>query len=379
MKIRVINLGLPHSPSVNDVCSAGTKLATCRQSFSEAGYDVQSLRLSLSGEQCEELNGRALKDYLCRLNDTAAEAGISYCSLGVMRPSKTLDDTIELLPQFKHLNLCIETASPAVGIREEGVRLAAKAILKLSKAADPFTNFRLGAGSNLVPHIPYFPGSFHDGNESAISIGLENSDVMVETFRTSGADQSLKNVAEQFTTALMSHLSHIEKLALSCTSSLGVRYAGIDTSLAPSKARGESIVDAFEQLGVTFGAPGTLSICSMVTDVLKNLPVKKVGYCGIMMPILEDYGLARYSSSPNFNLTQFLAYCSVCGVGIDMVPIANAELSSLENLIRDVATLSVKLKKPLLVRLLPLPDVPAGHLTTFQSSYVVNATAVELR
>jgi uncharacterized protein (UPF0210 family) len=94
----------------------------------------------------------------------------------------------------------------------------------------------------------------------------------------------------------------------------------------------------------------------LITDVLKSLPVKKVGYCGVMFPILEDHGLARYSGSSRFSLTQFLAYCSVCGVGIDIVTVANADLSSLESMIRDVAAMSVKLKKPLLVRILPIPD-----------------------
>jgi hypothetical protein len=37
-----------------------------------------------------------------------------------------------------------------------------------------------------------------------------------------------------------------------------------------------------------FGGPGSLSVSSLITSVLKGLPLKLTGYCGLMLAVCED-------------------------------------------------------------------------------------------
>ena len=42
-----------------------------------------------------------------------------------------------------------------------------------------------------------------------------------------------------------------------------------------------------------FGEAGTLTIARIITEILSQLTVKKCGYSGLMLPVLEDHGLAK--------------------------------------------------------------------------------------
>jgi len=379
MKIRAITLGCPVLPDSGHIRSAGEMLKSLRVSFGSEGYEVQSLRLALPRWNQDELTGMNLTRYLVELNEQVLRAGIDFCSLGVLKDPVMVGHIVRLLPSLSTLNCSIGIADTTEGVDRGMISSAALAIDGLSRSSDEFTNFRLGASACLGPHTPYFPGAFHEGAAACFSIGLENSDILVSAFRRVQNRTDLDEAKSSLATLLTGHLTAIESLALEASSRLSLCFAGIDTSIAPSVSKDESIVSAFSYLGVEFGSVGTLAVCSAITDVVKSIPVRRVGYCGLMLLVLEDYGLATYSGSRLFNITNLLAYSSVCGVGIDMVPVAGATLPMLEQLMLDLASLSLKLRKPLLLRLLPLHTIPVGGLTQFQSPYIVNATVVSLR
>jgi uncharacterized protein (UPF0210 family) len=73
-----------------------------------------------------------------------------------------------------------------------------------------------------------------------------------------------------------------------------------------------------------------------------------VGYSGVMMPVLEDTRLAQLWGEGALSMDQLLAYSAVCGTGLDTIPLpGDVTTQQLERIIGDVATLSVKLSKPL--------------------------------
>ncbi len=85
-----------------------------------------------------------------------------------------------------------------------------------------------------------------------------------------------------------------------------------------------------------------------------------------MLPVLEDRVLAQRASEQRFGVRDLLLYSSVCGTGLDVVPIpADTSLQTLSGLITDVAALSTRLRKPLSLRLLLVPGTKAGDLATF--------------
>jgi uncharacterized protein (UPF0210 family) len=138
----------------------------------------------------------------------------------------------------------------------------------------------------------------------------------------------------------------------------------------------DSIAYAFEHLHHgAFGTPGTLFIAKMLTDTLQSLPIKKIGYCGLMLPVLEDHGLSTRNTQNHLSVTKLLLYSSVCGTGLDTVPLpGDISVETLYRILLDVASLSIKLQKPLSARLMPIPGKKAGDMTAFTFPYFVNST-----
>jgi uncharacterized protein (UPF0210 family) len=117
-----------------------------------------------------------------------------------------------------------------------------------------------------------------------------------------------------------------------------LQYAGIDTSMNPSLDENESIVLAYESIlgGGKFGSVGTLAISSLITRVMKSIDIqKKVGYCGLMLPVMEDKLLAHRAVEKKYSIQDLVMWSSVCGVGCDTVPVSLFTLptTSLENTI----------------------------------------------
>jgi uncharacterized protein (UPF0210 family) len=92
-----------------------------------------------------------------------------------------------------------------------------------------------------------------------------------------------------------------------------------------------------------------------------------------MMPILEDSTLARRWAEGRISIDALLAYSSVCGTGLDTVPLPG-DLSTvqIERMLSDTASLGYKWNKPLSVRLLPVPGRRAGEKTSFNDPHLVN-------
>ena len=66
---------------------------------------------------------------------------------------------------------------------------------------------------------------------------------------------------------------------------------------------------------------------------------------------------------------------TLCGIGLDAIPLpGNTSTEQLAKIIGDVASLAIRLRKPLSARLLPVAGKAAGQRTEFDSPYLVNAT-----
>ena len=79
-------------------------------------------------------------------------------------------------------------------------------------------------------------------------------------------------------------------------------------------------------------------------------------------------------------ISDLLSISSVCGVGVDTVPVAgNVTSEQLTSLILDVAGIAGRWNKPLSCRVFPVPGKVAGERTTFDSSpYMVNSDILSL-
>lgn len=80
-----------------------------------------------------------------------------------------------------------------------------------------------------------------------------------------------------------------------------------------------------------------------------------------------------------YNLTNLLLYSAVCGCGLDTVPIpGDITVEKIEAILLDMATLALKLDKPLAARLFPILDKKAEEMTAFNSPYLVDCKIFEV-
>ena len=99
-----------------------------------------------------------------------------------------------------------------------------------------------------------------------------------------------------------------------------------------------------------------------------------------MLAVTEDQGLAEATHHARFGLHDLLTYSSVCGIGLDTVPIpGDTPAGKIAAIMRDTGTMAFRLNKPLTVRVFPVPGLQAGERTTFESADLCNCAVLPVR
>jgi uncharacterized protein len=382
-KIRTITAGvtLKNTSDLVTVESAIGFLQRAKKKFEDDGYEIQTLRIATQPLP-EYLNGKTRNGALADLKkiDEVVSANSVLLSIGPVITDDRHDPEFaswatQLVNQTKNINFSVTVASPERGIHSQTAFTAAEAIVAISKTTPGGEgNFRFTAAANCLAGTPFFPVAYHQGL-AAFSIGLESPGLLREAFEQS---KDIEEAKGKLKSLLESELGPVEKLALGIARNEHREYLGIDTSPAPSKEA--SIGAAIETLTrVPFGSASTLAACAAITDVLKSLKIKTCGYSGLMLPVLEDPVLAQRAAEGRYSVRELLLYSSVCGTGLDVVPLAgDTPANSLAALIRDVAALSTKLHKPLSARLFLIPGKKAGERAEFNNPFLTTSVVMKL-
>ena len=359
-----------------------TMLRHARAAFEQAGYEVQSIRVATQPfpDYTRGMTREAALAFFREYDALSKREGFD-ASIG----PAMLDDTdgpgqVELLRELFTgpgvLNASLAVAGED-GVHWKAVRAAAELIHYWAKH-DPsgLANFGFAATALVPPHTPFFPAAYHRGPGREFAVALQSANVVAEAFAgAKGFAQARQQLAE----ALGAHAVAIEGVALSVEADTGWGYRGIDLSPAPLKD--VSIGGAVEKLtGAPFGTSGTMTAAALITEVLRSLPVQRTGYSGLMVPVLEDSVLAERWSDGTLTMDALLAYSAVCGTGLDTIPLpGDVTVEQLERIIGDMASLAVKLRKPLSARLMPVAGKKAGDRTEFNDPYLTNAVIQPLR
>jgi len=356
-------------------------LERAKAQFVADGYEVQTTRITtqpLAG-YLPEWHTTAAIAKIAKLDAHLAEAGVVW-SIG---PALTGEPTVggfaqwaaDLVAATKQLSFSVVMASADRGLHRLAIRAAAEATVAIAASSpNGEGNFRFAASAFIPPGTPFFPVGYHRG-EPAFSIGLESATLVQQAFAGGVRAGDATNVLRQHMNAA---LRPVQAIAMRVAGDLDRKYTGIDTSPAPMLDA--SIGQAIETLtGKPFGAPGTLAACAAITAALKNLDVLNCGYCGLMLPVLEDPVLAKRAGEARFRIGDLLSFSSVCGTGLDVVPIpGDTSADGIEAIMTDVAALAVKYQKALSARLFPVPGKRAGELATFDSPYLVDAKVMSI-
>ncbi|MEF9947541.1 MAG: DUF711 family protein [Comamonas sp.] len=361
------------------------------------GYRVQSIRI-VSNPFGEFINVSGLDSALADLQHitqllTAINTGARRIrfAIGEARNAQEVALLPQLIAAYGDLcNACVNIDLDEHGfLQTELLAHSVQAIQKIARTTPRGEgNFNFTVNFNCAPGIPYFPASYHRGqHHGALVLGLETPDLMVADLAALQAQrQQLDHAAwfklafERLSQSLTEHATAIQRCADGVTLAHGWRIAGMDTSAAPSKSCA-SMVDVYQLLGVPyFGASGTVEASALLTRVFKSVQgVTPIGFSGLMLAVTEDQGLAQASLNNAFDIRALLTYSSVCGIGLDTVPVpGDSSNEQIAAVMRDTGTMAFRLNKPLTVRLFPVPGLKAGDRTAFESDDLCNCAVLAL-
>lgn len=383
LRVRTITAGVELSEALelDRIEKALAFLVRAKEAFSAAGYEVQTIRVAtnpvIAGMDAPSRD-RALRR-LAEIDQLVVAHGAIF-NIGPILTANRADDELvswsrELVRSTRSISFSTVIASPDGGVQANVAATTAKIMVELCRALpDGLANFRFAAAANIPAGTPFFPVAWHQGSES-FAIGMEAASVVEQAFASLSAGS---DPTEHLRSALNAAFLPVEQLAQELAERERRQYLGIDTSPAPAKDR--SIAAAIEALTRTpFGESGTLEACSAITAALKSVSVLTCGYSGLMLPVLEDPLLAQRAGENRYTIRDLLLFSSVCGTGLDVVPIAgNTPAETIAALLRDVAALATRLRKPLSARLFLVPDKKPGELARFTDPLLTDSVVMKV-
>jgi uncharacterized protein (UPF0210 family) len=379
-KVRAIT-GFVRLDTANYQTQIADALAVLRKAkteFESRGYQVESLRLTT--QPLAELVAGMSEDralaFLKQLDDLSVkESFLPNVGPAMLHDS---DDPAAMHLLEKALSTLPNIEASAIIADEDGIhwktiRRTAE-LVKYVTEHSPHShgNFNFTATAMLKPFAPFFPGSYHIGAGKQFATGFEGANVVEDVFaRDKG---NIEVAIADLTAALTKHASVAAAVGDKVTGETGWSYVGLDPTPAP--LGDVSIGAAIETFtGAKFGFSGTLTAARVITTAVQAVPVKQVGYSGLMVPVMEDKLLAQRWAESTYNIDSLLAYSAVCGTGLDTIPLpGDISADQMERIFGDVASLALKWNKPLSARLQPVQGKKPGDRTDFQDPYLFNTT-----
>jgi len=361
----------------------GKFAAAAKGALQQQGYPVQSLRLATSpfpgwaaSLASDDMAGLAVD-----LEKLAAVRGFNYLSLGPADPNRPV--SYLAIPSI----LAAAESVFATGLMTAGggrvslpaVRACAEIITQAAKISpDGFTNLRFAALGNVPSGSPFLPSAYHSaGAPPAVALAVESADLALEVFKQATSLESARRV---LLNQLEEHAIHLQKAMTEPCQQFGVRFLGLDYSLAPYPSETCSSGSALESLGLSrLGLSGTLAAAAFLADTLDRGNWQRSGFNGLMLPVMEDSTLAVRAAEGSLTVRDLLMVSAVCGTGLDTIPLpGEATAAQLAAVLLDVAVMSQRLDKPLTARLMPIPGKTAGDRTDFEFEFFANSRVMAL-
>lgn len=390
--IRSLTIGLPLFDRAKSEMAEqlGRLRVEAERLCSEQGVELRTVRLTLPPAKVDaETEPGVLRSIIETVRELADVAGARwYClpiDLFVERGRQALLDEAQALVLRDNklfLNLIVATHD---AISMGGADAASRFVLGLSRRSNNgIDNFRVGVSAACPAGTPFFPFSRHDGYGLGFSLAMETTGIALSLAEEARRQRSsLEEFQDRLIAALAEEMAKIDAYGRALEERSGVAYRGLDGSFAPFPDGVTSVARLVELLGPTpVGSLGSIFVTSVLTDALKlaakRAGARTVGFNGVMYSVLEDNGLTEANNLRALSLEKLAALSTVCGCGIDMVPVpATMFGEDLSALILDIAALAVRLKKPLGVRLLPIPNRAVNEYTQLNLDFLCDSRVMD--
>lgn len=269
----------------------------------------------------------------------------------------------------------VVVGSTKAGLDMDAVKLCGKIIKDTAKLTK--NNYSIGCAkfvvfANAVEDNPFMAGAFHgiSQGEVVLNVGVSGPGVVRKALLTAkGQDfttlcETIKKIAFKITRIG-------QFVGLEASKRLNVPFGIIDLSLAPTPAKGDSVADILELIGLeSVGAPGTTCALALLNDQVKKggiMAARNVGgLSGAFIPVSEDQGMINAVIKKSLTLEKLEAMTCVCSVGLDMIAIpGDTSTETISGIIADEMMIGIINQKTTAVRIIPAYGKKAGDKVSF--------------
>lgn len=281
----------------------------------------------------------------------------------------------EVLSTTDMLCSSVNVGSSKSGINMDAVKLMGQVVKNTAAATaerDGFGCAKLVVFCNAVEDNPFMAGAFHGVGESdtVINVGVSGPGVVQHAIEAV-PDADLADLAETIKCTAFKITRAGQLIAKEAAKRLNARFGIVDLSLAPTPARGDSVAQILEAMGLeSVGTHGTTACLAMLNDAVKKGGVMASsqvgGLSGAFIPVSEDIGMIEAAERGDINLDKLEAMTAVCSVGLDMIAIpGDTSAETISAIIADEAAIGMINNKTTAVRVIPVPDKGVGEEVNF--------------
>ncbi|MGN0035322.1 MAG: PFL family protein [Coriobacteriales bacterium] len=399
LDIRTITLGISTRCCVHEdisvmarriydlLCTRAERLVPVAEELeTEYGIPIVNRRISVTptAEICAATSDQDLTPIAVALDRAGKEVGVDFVGgFSALVQKGMTDADRRLIASIPHAlsvtdRVCssVNVASTRAGINMDAVSLMSETILEAARQTadqDGIACAKLVVFANMVEDNPFMAGAIHGSGESdtVVNVGVSGPGVVHAALENLPQDASLTTVAEEIKRTAFRITRAGELMGREASRRLGVQMGIIDLSLAPTPARGDSVADILETIGVgTCGGPGTTAALALLNDAVKKGGVMASssvgGLSGAFIPVSEDAGMIHAAERGALSIEKLEAMTSVCSVGLDMIAIpGDTDAETIFGIIADECAIGVINSKTTAVRVIPAIGKKAGERLEF--------------
>ena len=352
----------------------------------EFGIPIVHKRISVTpvAEICAATPNADLSRIAVAMDKAAAEVGVNFVggfSALVQKGASAADEKLmdcipNALAATERVCASVNVGSTRAGINMDAALKMARIVKESAEAtADQQC---IGAGKlvifcNAVEDNPFMAGAFHGSGEAdeVINVGVSGPGVVRAVLADLPDDADMTTVAEAIKATAFKITRAGELMAREASRRLGYSKGILDLSLAPTPARGDSVADILEAIGVgQCGGPGTTAALAMLNDAVKKGGVMASssvgGLSGAFIPVSEDAGMIRAAEDGALCLEKLEAITCVCSVGLDMIAIpGDTSVEAIFGIIADECAIGMINNKTTAVRVIPAIGKKVGDKLDF--------------
>ena len=296
----------------------------------------------------------------------------AHVQKGYIPGAKALIESIpQALSETKSICSSINVATTKAGINMDAVKRMGEIIKEtayLTRESDSIGCAKLVVFANIPEDNPFMAGALHGIGEpdTVINVGVSGPGVVATAIKEAG-DCDFSTLAETVKKVAFKITRVGQLIAAEAANRLGVPYGIVDLSLAPTPAKGDSVAEILENMGLArCGTHGTTAALALLNDAVKKGGVMASnhvgGLSGAFIPVSEDRGMIEAAKLGTLTLEKLEAMTAVCSVGLDMIAIpGDTPASTISGIIADEISIGVVNTKTTAVRVIPVWGQECGR------------------